>query len=134
MTALGGRGSEEIILGSDKVTAGAWDDFRTASEIVRSLILHYGMSDLGVIPTRESFFSDWEVSSELPETAKQKIEQEREKIMNQCWKRVRQILVQKKKVLDLLATALLTKNTLRKEEINYIFYMQNLPNALLLTK
>ena len=57
MTALGGRASEELILGNEKVTIGAWDDFRNASEIVRDLILHYGMSDLGIIPTRESFLS-----------------------------------------------------------------------------
>ena len=58
MTALGGRASEELILGSEKITAGAWDDFRNASEIVRDLILHYGMSDLGIVPTRESLFSE----------------------------------------------------------------------------
>ncbi len=52
--------------------------------------------------------------------------------MNQCWKKVRQILLQKKRILDLLATALLTKNTLQKEEVNYIFYTQILPNSLLL--
>ncbi|MCE8163767.1 MAG: AAA family ATPase [Candidatus Moeniiplasma glomeromycotorum] len=134
MSFLGGRASEELIFGVENVTIGAWSDFKSASEIVRELILYYGMSDLGVIPTRESFFSEWEVPSELPETTKQKIEHEREKIMNQCWKRVRQILIQKRKILDLLAVALLTKSTLQKEEISYIFYTQTLPNTLLLTK
>jgi cell division protease FtsH len=134
MSFLGGRASEELILGVENVTAGAWSDFKSASEIVRDLILHYGMSDLGVVPTRESFFSEWEISSELPETTKQKIEHEREKIMNQCWKKVRQILVQKRRILDLLAAALLIKSTLQKGEINYIFYTQTLPNTLFLTK
>ncbi|KLL02335.1 MAG: cell division protein FtsH [Mycoplasmataceae bacterium RC_NB112A] len=134
MSFLGGRGSEELILGSENVTVGAWSDFKSASEIVRDLILHFGMSDLGIIPTRESFFSEWEIPSELPETAKQKIEQEREKIMNQCWKKVRQILTRKRRILELFAVALFAKNTLLKEEINYIFYTQCLPNSLHLTK
>ncbi|MCE8162923.1 MAG: AAA family ATPase [Candidatus Moeniiplasma glomeromycotorum] len=133
MTALGGRASEELILGSEKVTAGAWSDFRTAIEIVRDLILHFGMSDLGIIPTRETFFSDWEIPAELPEISKQKIEQEREKIMSQCWKSVRRILSQKRRVLDLLAAALITKNTLYKEEINYIFYTQVAPGTFQLS-
>ena len=56
MTFLGGRASEELIFGAANVTVGAWDDFKKASEIVRNLILHYGMSELGIVPTEESFF------------------------------------------------------------------------------
>jgi len=85
MTFLGGRASEELIFGLDYITGGAYDDFKKASGIVRDLILHYGMSDLGIIPTQESFFYGEEMlTAELPETTKQKIENEREKIMNQC--------------------------------------------------
>lgn len=84
MSLLGGRTSEELIFGLEYITVGAYSDFKQASEIVRNLILRYGMSDLGIVPTQESFFSSEAVPLELPETAKQKIEREREKIMNQC--------------------------------------------------
>ncbi|CAI2198863.1 4779_t:CDS:2, partial [Funneliformis geosporum] len=84
MSSLGGRASEELVFGLEYITVGAYSDFKRASEIVRSLIFRYGMSDLGIIPTQESFFSGEEIPLELPETAKQKIEKEREKIMNQC--------------------------------------------------
>ena len=133
MTFLGGRASEELIFGLDYITGGAYDDFKKASGIVRDLILHYGMSDLGIIPTQESFFYGEEMlTAELPETAKQKIENEREKIMNQCWKKVKEILRQKRRVLNLIAEALLTKNSLQKEEINYIFINQISPYTPLL--
>src|SRR3954451_5812235 len=121
MAFLGGRASEELIFGLDYITMGAYDDFKKASGIIRELILHYGMSDLGIIPTQESFFFGEGILSELPEIAKQKIENEREKIINQCWKKVKSILRRKKKTLELLAEILLQKNSLQKEEINYIF-------------
>lgn len=84
MTFLGGRASEELVLGIDYITIGAASDFKQAISIVRDLILRYGMSDLGIIPTQETFFSTEEIPPELPEVAKQKIEKEREKIMKQC--------------------------------------------------
>jgi len=84
MSSLGGRASEELIFGLEYITMGAYSDFKKASEIVRDLILHYGMSDLGIVPTQESFLYGEGISPELPETAKQKIENEREKIMNRC--------------------------------------------------
>ncbi|CAG8721017.1 385_t:CDS:2 [Ambispora leptoticha] len=81
MSSLGGRASEELVFGLEYITMGAYSDFKRAAEIVRSLILRYGMSDLGIVPTQETFFSGEEIPPELPETAKQKIEKEREKIM-----------------------------------------------------
>ncbi|CAI2162067.1 11676_t:CDS:2 [Funneliformis geosporum] len=132
MAFLGGRASEELIFGAEKITAGAYDDFKKASEIIRDLIFRYGMSDLGIIPTQGSFFNNEEIATELPETTKQKIEAEREKILNQCWKKVKTILRQKKKLLSLLAEELLKKNSLRKEEINFIFVNQISPSTPLL--
>lgn len=84
MSFLGGRASEELIFGAENVTIGAYDDFKKASGIIRDLIFRYGMSELGIIPTQESFFKGEEIATELPETTKQKIEAEREKILNQC--------------------------------------------------
>ena len=127
MAFLGGRASEELIFGAEKITAGAYDDFKKASEIIRDLIFRYGMSDLGIIPTQGSFFNNEEIATELPETTKQKIEAEREKILNQCWKKVKTILRQKEKLLSLLAEELLKKNSLRKEEIDFIFINQISP-------
>jgi cell division protease FtsH len=84
MSFLGGRASEELVLGLEYVTVGASSDFKQATSIIRDLILRYGMSDLGIVPTQETFFSSEEIPPELPEAAKQKIEEEREKIMQQC--------------------------------------------------
>jgi cell division protease FtsH len=132
MSFLGGRASEELVFGLEYITIGAYSDFKQAIEIIRNLILRYGMSDLGIIPTQENFFSNEEIPPELPETAKQKIEKEREKIMDQCWKKVKDILQKKRLVLRLLAEELLKKNSLQKEDINYIFVNQISPYIPLL--
>ncbi|MCE8167832.1 MAG: AAA family ATPase [Candidatus Moeniiplasma glomeromycotorum] len=132
MTFLGGRASEELVLGIDYITIGAASDFKQAISIVRDLILRYGMSDLGIIPTQETFFSTEEIPPELPEVAKQKIEKEREKIMKQCWKKVKMILRKKRRILDLFAAELLVRNSLQKEDINYIFINQLSPYTPLL--
>ena len=69
---------------------------------------------------------------ELSQSSRQKIEKETEKILQQCYQRAKNILQEKRKVLDLLAKALVEKNTLQKEEIYYIFLNEKLPEQALL--
>lgn len=129
---LGGRASEEMIYGRGYVTVGAQSDFKKASSLIRDLILRYGMSDLGIIFTQDSPFFGEENLQELSENSRQKIEKETEKILQQCYQRAQNILQEKRKVLDLLAKALVEKNTLQKEEIYYIFLNEKLPGQALL--
>jgi cell division protease FtsH len=129
---MGGRASEELIYGSEYVTVGAQSDFKKASALIRDLILRYGMSDLGIIFTQDSPFFGEENLQELSENSRQKIEKETEKLLHQCYQKAQKILQAKRKILDLLAQALVEKNTLQKEEIYYIFLNEKLPNQLLL--
>jgi cell division protease FtsH len=84
MSFLGGRASEELIFGDKNITIGATDDFKKFSEIVRDLILRYSMSELGIVPTEESFFYGENSTGQLSESYKKEIENERKKIFNQC--------------------------------------------------
>jgi ATP-dependent Zn protease len=52
--------------------------------------------------------------------------------MDRCWKKVKKILRQKRKVLNLLAEILLERNSLSKEDINYIFINEISPYTPLL--
>jgi len=133
MSFLGGRASEELIFGDKNITIGATDDFKKFSEIVRDLILRYSMSELGIVPTEESFFYGENSTSQLSEKYKKEIENERKKIFNQCWKRVKNILKQRRKTLVILAEELLKKNSLQREEINFIF-VNNFPPYVPLLK
>jgi len=132
MSFLGGRASEELIFGDKNITIGASDDFKKFSEIVRDLILRYNMSQLGIVPTEESFFYGENSTSQLSEKYKEKIENEQKKIFNQCWKKAKNILKQRKITLVLLAEALLKKKSLQKEEIDFIFINNFFPYVPLL--
>ena len=46
-SSLGGRAAEELFLGD--VTTGASDDFKRSTNLARSMVTEYGMSDLGPI-------------------------------------------------------------------------------------
>lgn len=128
---LGGRVSEEIVYGNEMVTSGAYDDFRKSASLVRDLVLHYGMSNLGIVPTHQSSYFEESSLNEFSDISRQKIESEVKKILNECQVKARRILQGKRKILDLIAQALVRKNTLQKEEINYIFINQK-PLGLLL--
>ena len=132
MSFLGGRISEELVFGTSYVTTGNYSDYKRVSELTRDLILRYSMSDLGIIASQDSPFFGEESLNELSEAARQKFEDERWKILNECQQKVRQILQEKRKVLDLLAQALIEKNTLHREEIYYIFINESLPKQMLL--
>src|SRR5205085_1454246 len=82
-----------------------------ASSLIRDLILRYGMSDLGIIFTQDSPFFGEENLQELSENSRQKIEKETEKIVQQCYQKAQNILQKRRKILDLLAQALVKKNS-----------------------
>ena len=44
--AMGGRIAEELVLGSDKVTTGASNDFMQATNTARMMVEQMGMSDI----------------------------------------------------------------------------------------
>ncbi len=121
-----------MVYGKEYVTIGAQSDFKKASSLIRDLILRYGMSDLGIIFTQDSPFFGEENLQELSENSRQKIEKETEKILKQCYQKAQNALKEKRKILDLLAKALVKKNTLQKEEIYYIFLNEKLPEQALL--
>lgn len=130
--SLGGRASEELLSGREHVTVGAYSDFKRAFALVHDLVLRYGMSELGIVSTPDSPVFGEESLNEMSEIKRQKIEKETEKILDQCQQKAQKIIQKKKNILSLLAKALVEKNTLQKEEINYIFVNQRLPYIPLL--
>ena len=118
---LGGRAAEEIVF--KDISTGAQNDLQRATDIARSMVMEYGMSeklglvtyakdrkplylDTGFAPTKE--YSD--------ETAKE-IDAEVSRLMSEAHKRVKKILTEKRQQLEILSQTLLEKETILGDEL-----------------
>jgi cell division protease FtsH len=119
---LGGRVAEELVFG--EISTGAQNDLQRATDIARSMVTEYGMSDrLGLVTYErerrpmflpESFTSGGKTYSE--EKAAE-IDGEISKVVEDTHQRVRGILGEKREVLNTLAKLLLEKEIVQGDEM-----------------
>ncbi len=117
---LGGRAAEELFLG--EITTGASDDFKRATNIARSMVSEYGMSELGPMQYEqksEGVFlgRDYNKSRNYSDQVALEIDREVRKIIENCYKDAKKILNENKELVETLSNALVERETLTKEEI-----------------
>ncbi len=127
---LGGRVAEELVF--NEVTTGAHNDFEQATKIVRAMVTEYGMSSLGPLQLEQNEGSvflgrDYNKSRNFSSQVAYEIDQEMRKIMDECYKNAEKIIKENRDLLDLIADTLITKETLTKEEIDYLVEHKCLP-------
>ncbi len=111
---LGGRAAENLIF--KEMTTGASDDIAKATEVARTMVVEYGMSDLGPINLdSESRRNPYESVQVSPEMAA-RIDGQVKKITDEAYKNASDILKKLKDKLDLLASELLKRETLEAED------------------
>jgi cell division protease FtsH len=110
---LGGRAAESLIF--NEMTTGASNDIAKATEVARTMVVDYGMSELGPINLDPEPKTPYEQTHLSPDMAA-KIDTEVKKITDAGYKTATQTLVRLRKKLDLLAKELLKKETLESEE------------------
>ena len=119
-SALGGRVAEEIIFG--EITTGASSDLQQITKMARAMVTQYGMSDeLGPRvygDKQEMVFLGREISEQrdYSDAIAEKIDAEVREIIDVEYARARQILVENRDKLDLVAQKLLEIETLEAEE------------------
>ncbi len=118
---LGGRVSEEMFL--NEITTGASDDFKKATNIARSMVTEYGMSDLGPIQYEQKSDSvflgrDYGKTQNFSDKVAHEIDEEVRKIVDECYKSAQKILKENEKLVHLLADSLVERETLTKEQID----------------
>ena len=123
ITLLSGRVSEEMYC--HEQSTGASDDFKRATKIARSMVTEYGMSSLGPVQLEhrsESVFlgRDYNQTKNFSDQVAHEIDEEVRKIIDECYEKAKEILRTHKKLVDVLAETLMTKETLTKEEIEDI--------------
>ncbi len=111
LSALGGRVAEEIIFNT--LTTGAYSDFQVANRIVRNMVCAYGMSsELGTI-----IYSQQHGEFEYSQKTAEKIDAEVQRLTALYHEQARTLLEANRDKLDLLANALIEKETMQADEI-----------------
>ncbi|WP_278926822.1 ATP-dependent zinc metalloprotease FtsH [Staphylococcus auricularis] len=131
---LGGRVSEDINF--NEVSTGASNDFERSTEIARSMVTEYGMSKkLGPLQFSNNNSNQVFLGKNMqgePEYSGQiayEIDKEVQRIVKEQYERCKQILLQYKDQLELIAQALLKEETLVAEQIHSLFYEGKLPEV-----
>ncbi|RDA95758.1 hypothetical protein CP533_5099 [Ophiocordyceps camponoti-saundersi (nom. inval.)] len=110
---MGGRVSEELHFPT--VTTGASDDFKKVSHMARSMVTQWGMSEkVGPVhfdndPNR--------MHKPFAEATAQQIDQEVQRIVEEAYRRCRELLTAKKKEVGLVAEELLRKEVLVRDDM-----------------
>jgi cell division protease FtsH len=119
---LGGRSAEEIAFG--EISTGAQNDLQRATDIARSMVTEFGMSDeLGVVNYnghKRNAFLDMPFMQErgnYAEDTAQKIDAEVKRILTEAHDEARRILREQRHVLDELSERLLVKEVVEGEEL-----------------
>ena len=127
--ALSGRIAEELVF--DQLTSGASDDFKKATQIARSMVTEWGMSEalgtMAYVEREESGFLGATYQKEYSESVAQKIDAEVRNIIDTQYKRARKLIEDNRDKLDALAEALLERETIGSEEIEAIMEGRQMP-------
>jgi len=124
---FGGRIAEELTLGFDGVTTGASNDIERATSLARNMVTRWGLSEkLGPLQydtdSEEPFLGRSAGQSQTvysPETA-QRIDEEVRNIIDSCYEKAKQILVDNRDKLDMMADALMKYDTIARHQIDDI--------------
>jgi cell division protease FtsH len=121
---FGGRVAEEMIFGIERVTTGASDDLKRATDIARRMVTEFGFSDkLGPLrynADQEEVFLGHSVSQQknVSDATAELIDQEVRRFVEEGEKKARQILEERKDDLEVIAKGLLEYETLSRAEID----------------
>jgi cell division protease FtsH len=107
---LAGRAAEQIVFG--RVTNGAANDLEKATELARSMVFEYGMSD--VVSSRTVRADNYALSEET----KRLRDAEQARLTDEAYGEALRLLTKHRAALDRIAHALLEKETLVRDELH----------------
>ena len=128
MAAMGGRIAEELIC--EDITTGASQDIKQVTKIARAMVMQYGMSDaigmINVDDNGDDVFLGYDIahnktySDEMLKT----IDAEVNKLVSDCYKEAKEIIMQHRDVLERSCALLIEKEKLSGEEFAKLFTEQ----------
>ena len=125
MVSLGGRIAEEMIF--DDITTGASQDIKQATHTARNMVTKYGFSDkIGLVNCEisedEVFLGrDYGHTKNYSDAVANSIDEEVRAIIDECYEKAKQLLIENKAVLEACAELLLEKERITKDEFEALF-------------
>ena len=127
VVSLGGRVAEELVF--DDITTGASQDIKQATQMAKAMVTKYGMSDnIGLIcydnDDDEVFIGrDLAHTRGYSEGVASAIDQEIKRIIDECYAKAKQMIMDNRDVLDACANLLLEKEKISQQEFEALFEM-----------
>ncbi|MGN0143067.1 MAG: ATP-dependent zinc metalloprotease FtsH [Roseburia sp.] len=125
IVSLGGRVAEELVF--DDITTGASQDIKQATQMAKAMVTKYGMSEnIGLIcydnDDDEVFIGrDLAHARGYGEGVATAIDQEIKRIIDECYAKAREIIMEHRDVLDSCANLLLEKEKINQQEFEALF-------------
>lgn len=122
ITLFGGRASEELVFGS--ITTGASNDIEKATELARSMVTQYGMTEkFGLIGLEsvENKYLDGRKVLNCGDATEAEVDKEVMKILKECYQKAKDYLSGDRETLDKLAEYLYEHETITGKEFMKIF-------------
>jgi cell division protease FtsH len=123
---MGGRVSEEIVFGKEKITSGAQSDIEQATNLARAMVTRWGFSEeLGTVmygDNQQEVFLGYSMGRQqtISEATAQKIDAEVRRLVEAGLAEATKIITEKRADLETLAKGLLEYETLTGEEIEQL--------------
>ena len=109
MVFLAGRAAEQLVFG--RITNGAANDLERVTQLARSMVFEYGMSE--VAPSRTMRADNYALSEET----KRLRDSEQARLTDHAYEEAQRLLLKHRAALDRVAEALLEKETLDRSEL-----------------
>ncbi len=113
---LGGRAAEDVVFG--KISTGALSDLERVTKVAYSMVTMYGMNDrIGNLSYYDSKQTEYSFTKPYSEATSQAIDEEVRKLIDQAYQFVKQMLIDKRDKLEILAKELLEKEILFQADL-----------------
>lgn len=135
--ALGGRLAEEIIFGEEEVTTGASNDLQQVARVARQMVTRFGMSDrlgpvsLGRQQGNPFMGRDIMAERDFSEETAAAIDDEVHNLVEQAYRRAKEVLINNRLILDKLAELLVEQETVDAEELQELLETNDVRMATL---
>jgi cell division protease FtsH len=113
---FGGRASEDLVFG--KISTGALSDLERITKMAYSMVTVYGMNkEIGNMSYFDSKQTEYAFNKPYSEATSEKIDIEAKKIIDQAYERTKQLLMDHRDHLEVIAKELLEKEILFQADL-----------------